>query len=162
MDAPLSLVCPEEKLRIPPEKLEDPGDGLGEKAITQDGVEFRISFIDEKGKLPKEQALPAKAFSLYRAGVYDMAAVKDLVWAEYRPFALKLFGVREAPDTRYGFPLDGTIGTDAAIVWNYPNNRKATIDYEYVDDLHRALRGKARIKAGNPASCNRCCRWRVL
>jgi site-specific DNA-methyltransferase (adenine-specific)/adenine-specific DNA-methyltransferase len=71
-----------------------------------------------------------------------MADVKAMSWDGYRPFVLKLFGVREHPHARYGFPLDGYIGTASALIWNYPDHRKLTLDYGYVDDLHRQLRGK--------------------
>jgi DNA modification methylase len=140
--AALSLVCPEEKLRVPADKLEDTEEGLGAKMIKVDGVEFRISLIAPKDKTEKEKPLPAKEFALYRAGIYDMAAIKELPWAEYRPFVLKLFGVNERPAKRYGLTLDGCIGTDAVLLWNYPDHRKLTLDYGYVDDLHKTLRGK--------------------
>jgi hypothetical protein len=141
-DAALSLACPEEKLRVPPGKLEETGEGPGAKSISVGGVEFRISLITPKEKTEKERALPAKEFALYRAGIYDMAAIKELPWAEYRPFVLKLFAVREHLHTRYGFALDGYIGTDSAFLWNYPDHKKLTLDYGYVDDLHKTLRGK--------------------
>jgi len=85
-DAALSLVCPEDKLRVPADKLEDAEEGPGAKTIKVDGVEFRISPIAPKDKTEKEKPLPAKEFALYRAGIYDMAAIKELPWAEYRPF----------------------------------------------------------------------------
>lgn len=141
-DAALSLVCPEAKLLIPEDLMEKPEDGPGTKRIKVGGVEFRLSFIAPKDKTEKEQPLPAKEFALYRAGIYDMAAVKSLPWADYRPFVLKLFGVRPHPHARYGFALDGYIGTDAALLWNYPDHKTLTLDYGYVDDLHRTLRGK--------------------
>ena len=140
--AALSLVCPEGKLRIPEERLEEPEDGPGTKCIEVDGVEFRLSTIAPKDKAEKEQPLLAKEFSLYRAGVYDMATIKGLPWVDYRPFVLKLFGVREHPHLRYGLGLDGYIGTHSTLVWNYPDYPTLTLDYGYVDDLHRTLRGK--------------------
>jgi DNA modification methylase len=141
-DAALSLVCPEEKLRVPAERLEEVEDGAGAKQIAVGGVVFRISFIAAKDKTEKEKPLPAREFALYRAGIYDMAAVKQMPWADYRPFVLKLFGVHERPEKRYGLTLDGCIGTDAVLLWNYPDHKKLTLDYGYVDDLHRTLRGK--------------------
>jgi DNA modification methylase len=141
-DAALSLVCPEEKMRVPAERLEEVEDGAGAKQISVGGVAFRISFIAAKEKTEKEKPLPAKEFALYRAGIYDMAAVKQMPWADYRPFVLKLFGVHERPEKRYGLTLDGCIGTDAVLLWNYPDHKKLTLDYGYVDDLHRTLRGK--------------------
>src|SRR5205823_10803926 len=85
-DAALSLVCPEDKLRVPPERLEEIEEGQGVKWLKVEGVEFRISFVSPKDKPEKWKPLPAKEFALYRAGVYDMAAVKEMPWAEYRPF----------------------------------------------------------------------------
>jgi DNA modification methylase len=141
-DAALSLVCPEEKLRVPADRLEEVEDGAGAKQISVGSVAFRISFIAARDKTEKEKPLLAKEFALYRAGIYDMAAVKQMPWADYRPFVLKLFGVREHPHARYGFALDGYIGTDSALIWNFPDHRKLTLDHGYVDDLHRTLRGK--------------------
>jgi len=140
----LSLVCPEEKLCVPGDKLVDAEEGPGAKLINVDGVEFRISLIAPKDKTEKEKPLPAKEFALYRAGIYDMAAIKELPWAEYRPFVLKLFGVNERPTKRYGLTLDGCIGTDAVLLWNYPDHKNLTLDHGYVDDLHKMLRGKPR------------------
>lgn len=138
----LALICPENKLKIPPSKLEDPKEGPGAKQITVKGVKFRISFVEEKNKSEKDKTLLAKEFALYRAGIYDLAAIKNLPWTEYRPFVLKLFEVREHQHKRYGFTLDGYVGTHSALVWNYPNYKKLTLDHGYVDDLHRILRGK--------------------
>jgi len=141
-DSALSLVCPADKLRIPEDQLVDPEDGPGDKRIEVEGIEFRISVITAKDKPEKEQPLLAKAFALYRAGFYDMAAVKSMPWADYRPFVLKLFGVREHGHERYGIKLDGYIGTHSALIWNYPDYKRLVLDYGYVDDLHRVLRGK--------------------
>ena len=142
--SPLSIACPENKLHIPPERLEDPDldDGPGEKSITIDDQEFRISLIAPKEKSEKEKPLPPKEFALYRAGLYDMAALRDMQWQEYRPFVLKLFGVREEVHNRYGMELDGYIGTNSTLVWNYPDHPSLTLDYGFVDNLHQNLRGK--------------------
>ncbi len=150
-EAVLSLVCPEDKLQIPAKRLESVEEEPGDKRVlvevkegrkTVGAVDFRISLVEPKEKVEKEQPLPAKEFALYRAGVYDMAAIKGLPWLDYRPFVLKLFGVREHPHARYGFSLDGYVGTHSALLWNYPDQKTLTLDYGYVDDLHRTLRGK--------------------
>ena len=141
-DSALALACPEEKLRIPQDSLEDTEDGPGAKRLVVNGVEFRISFVAPREKPEKDQELLAKEFALYRAGVYDMAAIREMPWAEYRPFVLKLFGVREEAHQRYGFTLDGYLNTHSVHLWNYPDNKKLTLDYTYVDELHRLLRGK--------------------
>ncbi len=140
--AALSLVCPEDKLRVPANKLTEPEDAPGAKAVRVGGVEFRISLIARRDKAEKEKPLPAREFALYRAGLYDMAAIREMLWAEYRPFVLKLFGVRPHPHTRYGVALDGYVKTDAALLWNFPDHKTLTLDHGYVDDLHRALRGR--------------------
>ena len=140
--AALSLVCPEDKLRVPAAQLTDPADAPGAKVLRVGGVEFRISFIAPRDKAAKEKPLPAREFALYRAGLYDMAAIRAMPWAEYRPFVLKLFGVREHPHTRYGVTLDGYVKTDSALLWNFPDHPTLTLDHGYVDDLHRTLRGR--------------------
>jgi DNA modification methylase len=141
-DTPISIVCPEDKLKIQANDLYEPDEGPGTKAVSIDGIEFRISFIAPKEKAQKEQVLPAKQFVLYRAGVYDMEKIQTLPWESYRPFVMKLFGVREALHTRYGFSVDGYVRGDAAIVWNYPENLKLRLDREYVADLHKMVHGK--------------------
>ena len=138
----LSLACPEDKLQIPTNKMVETDEGPGTKLVISKGMTFRVSIVDPKEKSEKEKTLPAKEFALYRAGVYDMAAIKEMQWQEYRPFVLKLFSVREHPHERYGFSLDGYVNTHSALVWNYPDHKKLTIDHGYVDDLHRTLRGR--------------------
>lgn len=142
--APLAIACPESKLHIRPERLEetDPDSGPGEKSVTIDGQEFRISLITPKEKQEKEKPLLPKEFALYRAGLYDMEALRGMPWQEYRPFVLKLFGVREEKHSRYGLELDGYINTHSALIWNYPDHPTLTLDYDYVSNLHQHLRGK--------------------
>ncbi len=158
--AALSLICPEDKLRVPAARLEEcdtarPGCADGEsqpgravslssgmKMLRVGGVEFRISFIAPRDKAEKEKPRPAREFALYRAGLYDMAAIRAMPWPEYRPFVLKLFGVREHPHTRYGVALDGYVKTDSALLWNFPDHKKLTLDYGWVNDLHAALRAR--------------------
>jgi len=139
----ISLVCPEGKLRIHESRLTEPEDGPGGKCIIVDGLEFRISIIAPKDKTQKDKPLPAKEFALYRAGIYDMASIKAMPWKEYKPFVMKLFGIRDHQHSRYGFSLDGYIGTYSAFIWNYPDHKSLTLDYGYVDDLHRTFRGKS-------------------
>jgi DNA modification methylase len=141
--SPLSIACPEDNLHIPLDRLEDadPDDGPGEKSITVDGQEFRISLITPKEKPEKEKLLPPKEFALFRAGLYDMEALRRMPWHDYRPFVLKLFGVREDAHNRYGLQLDGYIGTNSTLIWNYPDHPTLTLDYGYVENLHQILRG---------------------
>jgi site-specific DNA-methyltransferase (adenine-specific)/adenine-specific DNA-methyltransferase len=143
-----SLVCPEDKLKVPNSHLDEQEEDYeaGQKVIKVKGVEFRISFIDPRKKPEKEKPLKAKEFALYSAGIYDNEAIKLMPWHEYRPFVLKLFQVREHPHSIKGFVVDGYIGTHSAYVWNYPENKRLTIDYGYVESLHELLGGAAGEK----------------
>jgi DNA modification methylase len=140
-----SLVCPEDKFKVPKSRLKESEDNAesGRKLIKVKGVEFHISFIEPREKPEKAKPLKAKEFALYNAGIYDNEAIKLMPWEEYRPFVLKLFQVREHPHSIKGFAVDGYIGTYSAYIWNYPENKKLTIDYGYVESLHELLGGAA-------------------
>lgn len=147
-DSPFALVCPLEKLKVPLSRLketEDDGEP-GDKRIKVGNVEFRVSLIELREKPEKETPLKAKAFALYNVGVYDNEAIKQMPWAEYRPFVLKLFQVREHQHFIKGFRCDGYVGVHSAYVWNYPDHKKLTIDYDYVKSLHETLSGSAGEK----------------
>jgi len=147
-DAPFSVVCPEHKLKIPESELEEPDDETttGQKQIKVQGIQFAISFIEAKEKQDKEKPLRAKEFALFSAGVYDNEAVKQMRWEEYRPFVMKLFQVREHEHSIKGFRCDGYIGVHSAFVWNYPDHKNLTVDYDYVKSLHETIGGSAGAK----------------
>ena len=143
--APFSLVCPEEKLKVPESRLTKPEKDTeaGQKIIKVKGVVFRVSFIEPRQKPEKEQPLKAKSFALYNAGIYDNEAIKAMPWADYRPFVLKLFQVREHEHFIKGFRCDGYVGTHSGFVWNYPDMKKLTIDHGYVQSIHETMGGSA-------------------
>lgn len=143
--APFSLVCPEEKMRVPESRLmeQDEDTEAGQKVIKVKGVEFRVSFIEPRKRTEKEKDLTAKSFALFNAGIYDNEALKAMPWAEYRPFVLKLFQVREHEHFIKGFRCDGYVGTHSAFVWNYPEQKKLTIDYGYAESIHKTMGGSA-------------------
>ncbi len=143
---PFSLVCPESKLNLPARHLQDTDEGPGSQGITVEGIEFRISFITPKEKTEKEKPLRAKEFVFLNAGVYDNDRIKAMPWEEYKPFVMKLFGMRYAPHKIHAFEVDGYIGADSAFVWNYPEQKKLMLDEEYVASLHKVLGGKAGDK----------------
>src|SRR5439155_18881280 len=68
-DAAFSLVCPEGKVSVPSSKLEDIKGGTGAKRIKVKGVEFRISFVEEKDKPEKQKWLPTRDLALFLAGM---------------------------------------------------------------------------------------------
>jgi site-specific DNA-methyltransferase (adenine-specific)/adenine-specific DNA-methyltransferase len=147
-DTPLSLVCPESKMQIPASHLEEPEEETepGQKHIKIKGVRFVISFIEPRRKQEKETSLNAKRFAVLNAGIYDNEAVKQMPWEEYRPFVLKLFQVREREHFIKGFRCDGYVGVHSAFVWNYPEHKKLTIDYDYVKSIHATMSGSGGEK----------------
>ena len=144
-DRPFWLICPEAKLKVPESLLAEPTkDGEAEQnRIKAKGTEFRISFIEPRRNQERETPLKAKEFALFNAGIYDNEAIKQMPWVEYRPFVLKLFQVREHEHFIKGFRCDGYMGVHSAYVWNYPEHKRLTIDYDYVKSLHKTISGSA-------------------
>jgi len=77
-----------------------------------------------------------KPFTLYNAGLYDYKKVKQLPWEEYRDFVLKLFQCRHEPHRVAGVELDGYLGADDVLVFNYQKYKDAVLDRGFIDDLH--------------------------
>lgn len=147
-DTPFSLVCPEGKLKLPESRLQQPGDQVdaGQNHIKVKGIKFLISFVEPRQKSDKDKPLRGKEFALFNAGIYDNEVIKGMPWAEYRPFVLKLFQVREHEHFIKGFRCDGYVGVHSAFVWNYPDHKKLTIDYDYVKSVHETMGGSAGEK----------------
>jgi DNA modification methylase len=80
--------------------------------------------------------LKAKPFTLYNAGLYDYKMIKELPWEEYRDFVLKLFQCRHEPHRIAGVDLDGYLGADDVLVFNYQKYKDAVLDRGFIDDLH--------------------------
>jgi len=93
--------------------------------------------IGNKGKL-----LKAKPFTLYNAGLYDYQKLKQLPWEEYRDFVLKLFQCRDEPHRIAGVQLDGYLGADDVLVFNYQKYKDAVLDRGFIDDIHSILGDK--------------------
>jgi hypothetical protein len=147
-DATFSLVCPRNKLKVPNASLDESGkEGeAGEKCIKVKGIEFCVSFVEPRQKAEKKKPLKAREFALFSAGIYDNESVKQMPWEEYRPFVLKLFQVREHEHFIKGFRCDGYVGVHSAFVWNYPEHKRLTIDYDYVKSIHETLGGSGGEK----------------
>lgn len=86
--------------------------------------------------------LKAKPFTLYNAGLYDYKKLKQLPWEEYRDFVLKLFQCRDEPHRIAGVELDGYLGADDVLVFNYQKYKDAVLDRGFIDDLHSILGDK--------------------
>ncbi|MEA3222802.1 MAG: site-specific DNA-methyltransferase [Thermodesulfobacteriota bacterium] len=93
--------------------------------------------IGNKGK-----PLKAKPFTLYNAGLYDYQKLKQLPWEEYRDFVLKLFQCRDEKHRIAGVELDGYLGADDVLVFNYQKYKDAVLDRGFIDDLYSILGDK--------------------
>jgi DNA modification methylase len=98
--------------------------------------------------------LKARPFTLYNAGLYDYQKLKQLPWEEYRDFVLKLFQCRHEPHRIAGVYLDGYLGADDVLVFEYQKYKDAVLDREFIDDLHSILGDKIgqRLFAIAPAA----------
>ena len=83
-----------------------------------------------------------KPFCLYNAGLYDYKMIKGLPWEEYRGFALKLFQCRDEKHEISKIELDGYLGADSVMVFNYQKHKDAVMDREFIDDIHKYLGDK--------------------
>jgi site-specific DNA-methyltransferase (adenine-specific)/adenine-specific DNA-methyltransferase len=93
--------------------------------------------IGNKGK-----RLAPKPFTLYNAGLYDFARLKELPWDGWRSYALGLFQCRDAPHKVGGVQLDGYRSADDVLVFNHRRGGGVVLDYGYIDDLHNQIGGK--------------------
>jgi len=83
-----------------------------------------------------------KPFTLYNAGLYDYKMVKELPWEQYRDFALKLFQCRDQRHEISKIELDGYLGADSVMVFNYQKHKDAMLTRDFIDDLHKYLGDK--------------------
>ncbi len=97
--------------------------------------------IGNKGK-----PLKPKPFTLYNAGLYDYKMVKELPWDKYREFVLKLFQCRDEKHRIAGVELDGYLGEDNVMVFNYQKYKDVILDRGFIDDLHKILGDKIGYK----------------
>jgi len=95
-----------------------------------------------KGSGNKGKPSKPKPFTLYNAGLYDYKMVKDLPWDKYREFVLKVFQCRDEPHRIAGVELDGYLGADSVMVFNYKKHEDVILDREFIDDLHKILGDK--------------------
>lgn len=87
--------------------------------------------IGNKGK-----SLVPKPFTLYNAGLYDFSQLRQLPWADWRFFALQLFGCKDEPHSIGGIKLDGKLKGYSVLVFNHHENAGKRIDEETVQDIH--------------------------
>jgi len=90
----------------------------------------------------KKYGKPCKLFTLYNSGLYDYRMIKELPWEQYRDFALKLFQCRDERHEISKIELDGYLGADSVMVFNYQKHPNAVLDRGFIDDLHKYLGDK--------------------
>ncbi len=90
----------------------------------------------------KKYGKPCKPFTLYNAGLYDYKMIKELPWEQYRDFALKLFQCRDEKHEISKIELDGYLGADSVLVFNYQKHPDAVLGRDFIDDLHKYLGDK--------------------
>lgn len=158
-DAPISLVCPKEKLLISEDRLEATNDSQGSFHIEVNGVEFRLSVIAAKDKVEKEQPLRAKEFALYRAedvnelidGVeFDFNSQPHVTWtASKQTRKENLLTVTEYVLEISEFRSQ-TLATDPEDFRNFETFSMAMLDLNYNGDVFRLSRmywGEDLLKA---------------
>ncbi|MFA7348269.1 MAG: site-specific DNA-methyltransferase [Desulfurivibrionaceae bacterium] len=89
--------------------------------------------IGNKGALYK-----AKPFTLYNAGLYDFTRLKELPWADWRRFALTLFGCQDEPQRIGGIQFDGTLKACPVQVFDHRQQGGATITEDTLRSMHEA------------------------
>ncbi len=97
--------------------------------------------IGNKGK-----AITPKPFTVYNAGLYDYKLIKELPWNEYRDFALKLFQCRDEEHKVSGVKLNGYLGEDHVLVFQWHDGGEIILDRGFIDDLHKTLGKKVGQK----------------
>lgn len=92
------------------------------------------SEIGNKGKKIKP-----KAFTLYNAGLYDFASLRELSWDGWRSYALGLFQCQDQPHRVSGIELDGYRQGDDVLIFNHRLGGGVVLDYGFIDDLHSQI-----------------------
>ncbi len=90
----------------------------------------------------KGAAHKAKPFTLYNAGLYDFARLKELPWADWRRFALTLFGCQDEPHRIGGIQFDGTLKACPVQVFDHRSQDGATISEDTLRSVHEAAGSK--------------------
>lgn len=88
------------------------------------------------------ESLPHQPFTLYNAGLYDFAKLKELSWEDWRFFALALFECRDEPHVVNGLKLDGKRRGASVLVFNHHERPGQRVDEEFVQNIHEIVGGR--------------------
>lgn len=94
----------------------------------------------------KSKTHHTKPFTLYNAGLYDFALLKDLPWDQWRAYGLGLFQCQDEPHEVNGRTLDGYREGEDVLVFNHKLHGGSVLDYEYIDQLHEQIGSKISDK----------------
>lgn len=103
---------------------------------------LNISVSKDLENSKKKYGKSCKPFTIYNAGLYEYKMIKELPWENYRDFALKLFQCRDEKHEISKIKLDGYLGDDSVMVFNYQEHPNAIMDRHFINDLHKYLGGK--------------------
>ena len=87
--------------------------------------------------------LEPRAFTLSNAGLYDFARLRELPWADWRFFALSLFGCESRMHKVSGVELDGFRSGSDVLVFDHVQAGGVVLDHGFVDDLHAQIGRRA-------------------
>jgi adenine-specific DNA-methyltransferase len=114
-------------------------------------IQFSKSLQDRKKKYEKL----AKSFISVNTGQYDLEKVFKLQQEEYSKFVMTLFEVEPKEKNVNGIRIDGERKDGYnVIIWEYWKFKDATVDEDYLNDLHGYIGNKAgkRVYIIAPAS----------
>lgn len=87
----------------------------------------------------KGPKIKSKPFTLYNAGLYDFASLKELSWEGWRFFALQLFECKDKPHNIGGLHVDGEKKGAPVLVFNWKKHPNMRISEETIDDIHSVV-----------------------
>jgi DNA modification methylase len=109
-----------------------------------------------EGADPKDEPYdqPARPFGLYSSGHYDFARLRDLPFADYRSFVIRLFSGTERAETINGLRIDGRRRGDPILVFDFHADPDAEVTPDYFEELAEVLGRRAgdRVLFIAPAS----------
>jgi DNA modification methylase len=93
-------------------------------------------------------SLVPKPFTLYNAGLYDFSKLKELVWQDWRFFALQLFQCREEPHRINGINFDGYRQGASVLIFNHmeAKHKNARVTEETIQEIHEAVGSRVGSK----------------
>lgn len=82
---------------------------------------------------------PVRPFTVFNAGLYDFSSLAKLPRADWRFFALQLFGCRDEAHVVNGLELDGKLRGGSVLVFDHIAHAGKRIDEHTIKDIHLAV-----------------------